>query len=201
MSDSNSNTSTETNQTDNRMVLGEGSINAGGGSTVNNTTTTNNTVSDSGAISDAFKFGNNALDFAGNTVDRSLQFAERNTNRVLDFAGTSQERSYAFATAANNRAASAIAQAGADSMAFAAQTSAQSTAAQRAALEVAQGSMSEALAFGGRQTAVALDSLNGSANLVKDAYSDAKGRGALTDKILMVAIAMAGVIAFTAVKR
>ena len=36
---------------------------------------------------------------------------------------------------------------------------------------------------------------------MKDAYADAKGRGALTDKILMVAIAMAGVVAFTAIKK
>ena len=51
-----------------------------------------------------------------------------------------------------------------------------------------------ALAFG-------LKSQSDSAKTMADAYNDAKGRGALTDYILIGAIAMAGIVAFSAVKR
>ena len=46
-----------------------------------------------------------------------------------------------------------------------------------------------------------LDSLQTTSKLVADAYSDAKGRGALTDKILMGSVAMAGVVAVLAIKK
>lgn len=46
----------------------------------------------------------------------------------------------------------------------------------------------------------ALDSLNTTSSLVKDAYADAKGRGALTDKILIGAIAMSGLVAVMALR-
>lgn len=39
-----------------------------------------------------------------------------------------------------------------------------------------------------------------SSEMVKSAYAEAKGRGELTDKILIGAIAMAGLVAFAAVK-
>lgn len=45
-----------------------------------------------------------------------------------------------------------------------------------------------------------LDAVTQSNDMVKNAYADAKGRGALTDKILIGAIAMAGIVAFTAIK-
>lgn len=56
--------------------------------------------------------------------------------------------------------------------------------------QVAQG----ALKFG-------LDSQSSSAKVLADAYNDAKGRGALTDYILIGAIAMAGIVAYSAVKK
>jgi len=51
-----------------------------------------------------------------------------------------------------------------------------------------------ALAFG-------LKSQSDSAKTMADAYNDAKGRGALTDYITIGAIAMAGLIAFQALKK
>ena len=57
------------------------------------------------------------------------------------------------------------------------------------------------LAYGSKQTAQALDSLNTSANLVKDAYADAKGRGALTDKLIMAAVVAMGIVAFMAIRK
>jgi len=50
-------------------------------------------------------------------------------------------------------------------------------------------------------TGRALDTFTATNELVKDAYADAKGRGALTDKILMGAIAAMAVVAFMAVKK
>lgn len=46
-----------------------------------------------------------------------------------------------------------------------------------------------------------LKSQSDSAGLMKDAYADAKGRGAMTDYLLIGAIAMAGIVAFAAVKK
>ncbi len=58
----------------------------------------------------------------------------------------------------------------------------------------------ESFAFAKSAQGAALDSLNTTSNLVKDAYADAKGRGALTDKILIGAIGMAGVVAVMALR-
>ncbi len=46
-----------------------------------------------------------------------------------------------------------------------------------------------------------LDSQTSTAGILKDAYADAKGRGALTDYILIGSIAMAGLIAYQALKK
>lgn len=46
----------------------------------------------------------------------------------------------------------------------------------------------------------ALDSVADSNSMVKDAYADAKGRGAMTDNITIAALALAGLVAFAAVK-
>ena len=50
-------------------------------------------------------------------------------------------------------------------------------------------------------TNAALDSIASGTSLVKDAYADAKGRGAQTDTITMIALVMAGLVAFASVKR
>lgn len=46
-----------------------------------------------------------------------------------------------------------------------------------------------------------LDSQASSASVIANAYNDAKGRGALTDYILIGAIAMAGIVAYSAVSK
>ena len=190
MSDSNSETDQSTSYTDNREVLGEGANHAENGSTINNFEL------DNGAISDAFKF-------AGDTVGSAFKFGSRAldsnvavTHDALNFAddtvgNTLKANTEAMRIAANSQQ---------DALAFADTAQKTSAKTQSLALDTAAGSMSQALAYSGRQTAVALDSLTGSANLVKDAYADAKGRGALTDKLLMAAIGVAGLVAVMAVK-
>lgn len=59
----------------------------------------------------------------------------------------------------------------------------------------------ESLSFASNAQGQALDSLNVTSNLVKDAYADAKGRGAMTDQILIGSVAMAGLVAIAALRR
>jgi hypothetical protein len=49
-------------------------------------------------------------------------------------------------------------------------------------------------------TSQVLDSLNSTETLVANAYNDAKGRGAMTDKILIGAIVMTGLVAYAAIR-
>lgn len=59
----------------------------------------------------------------------------------------------------------------------------------------------QALAFGAESQATSNAALATSTSVLKNAYEDAKGRGALTDYLLIGAIAMAGLVAYTAVKK
>lgn len=136
-SESSSSTSSDTNQTDNRRVIGQGGVSAEGGSVVNVTTL------DAGV--------------ANNAISSTANAAVANLDRSLTFGSDALKRALAFGD--------------------------------------------KAFSFGTDTQQTALDSLNSQANLVKDAYADAKGRGALTDKILIGAIAMAGLVAFAAVRK
>lgn len=61
--------------------------------------------------------------------------------------------------------------------------------------------LAKSLDFASKSNSQALDSLNTTSNLVKDAYADAKGRGAMTDKILIGSVAMAGLVAIAALRK
>lgn len=61
--------------------------------------------------------------------------------------------------------------------------------------------LAKALDYAKASQGQALDSLNTTSDLIKDSYADAKGRGALTDYILIGSIAVAGLVAFTAVRK
>jgi hypothetical protein len=76
-----------------------------------------------------------------------------------------------------------------------------STADLKAALNYTDSVTGRAFDFGTKAQSIALDSLNTQANLVKDAYADAKGRGALTDKILIGSVVMAGLVALAALRK
>lgn len=69
------------------------------------------------------------------------------------------------------------------------------------AFSAAGNSEARAYSFASAAGARALDSLNDTTTLVKDAYADAKGRGAMTDQIMIGALVMAGLVAFAAVRK
>lgn len=58
-----------------------------------------------------------------------------------------------------------------------------------------------ALQFGLDSQSASSAAMAKSTSVLADAYNDAKGRGALTDYILIGAIAMAGIVAYSAVKK
>lgn len=194
MGGSKSSSSAATSQTDNRKVLGEGALNAEN-SNINQTSYSYSL--DHGAInrsfdsqdrtvSEGFAFGTNALQVADNAQTKSMMFG----NNALLTADKAQERAYGFASdvldsnADNTRAAFAY-----------------GSGSQDKGYEFSSGVLNKAVSFAEDANSRALDSLNTTANLVKDSYADAKGRGALTDQILIGAIAMAGLVAFAAVRK
>lgn len=69
------------------------------------------------------------------------------------------------------------------------------------AFDYGSGILSRVLTQSQQQTGAVLDSLQGTENMVSAAYADAKGRGALTDKILIGAIVGVVLIAFFALKK
>lgn len=76
------------------------------------------------------------------------------------------------------------------------------------ALGSVDNSVLSALKFGGRALDYATEAqdqaaaaTNAQGLLIADAYAEAKGRGALTDKILIGAVAMAGLVALFAIKK
>lgn len=69
------------------------------------------------------------------------------------------------------------------------------------AFDFSGGITKESFTFAKTAQAAALDSLNTTSSLVKDAYADAKGRGAMTDKILIGSVVMAGLVAVAAIRK
>lgn len=63
------------------------------------------------------------------------------------------------------------------------------------------GAINKAFDFSTQALGATLSAQKDTANILADAYNDAKGRGALTDYILIGAIAMAGIVAFQAVRK
>lgn len=71
----------------------------------------------------------------------------------------------------------------------------------KAAMTAGTKNLEIAASFAKTAQSQVLDSLSSQTDLVKDAYSEAKGRGALTDKILIGAIAMSGLVAIAALRK
>lgn len=170
MSSSSSNSRQETNQTDNRRVLGEGSASAENGSTI--------TI--------------NALD--GEALNNALLFGREVAGQAFDFGNQSVMEAMGFGGKAMAAALDAVS----DSLAFADSNSARQTSA---AYNFATDALGGAMSFGSGALNKAANAFELSTSLVKDAYADAKGRGALTDKILIGAVLAMAVVAFAAVKK
>lgn len=176
MSSSKSNTSPVTNQTDNRRVLGENSISA-----ENSNVVVNNTTLDGNIVAAA-------LQAAGITTEQAFSFGSDAISEALGFGGEALD----LASGATR-----------DALNFADDNAARASTLTYNVFGDALDSNSDALSAAFRFGTNALDrsfsNLGDTQNLVADAYADAKGRGALTDKILIGAIAAMAVVAFAAV--
>ena len=215
---SSSTSASTTTTADNRIVQGTGAIQATNGSAV--------TVLDGNAIGTSADVANRSVsrvvdlgafvtDKMGKTVDSALGFGSEalsfgsdalaSNNKAitssLDLVGDVVNGHFA----ANDKTLTKAFNFGTDALSgalgFITTANTQANNAQSDALQTAVGALTNALSFGKAQTATALDSLNTSANLVKDSYADAKGRGALTDYITLAAIAGALLVAFMALKK
>lgn len=63
------------------------------------------------------------------------------------------------------------------------------------------GAIARAFDFASKTTVQAQQSITSTANLVSDAYAEAKGRGAMTDYIIIGALALAGLVAVQALRK
>lgn len=176
-----------------------GAFNFGERSLKASLTASNDAYSD--ALGSSLTFGAKvtaaAINSNADALAGSLAFGTKTANAAFNASTDALNEALSASRFSQQQSANQVS----DALSFAQGSSTQSAAAQRQALDKAMDSMGFALAFGGKQTSVAIDSLNSSSGLVKDAYADAKGRGALTDKILIVSIVMAGLVAFFAVKK
>ncbi len=163
-------------QQDNRRVIGQGGVSA-----------ENSTV--------------NMYSLDGEVVNRVFDFAGKQSGQAFDFGGQALALTndvVAQALGFGKGAMTAVANANADALSFAEATSSRS---EKNAYNFATDALGGALGFGTNALNKAFNAADVSAALVKDAYADAKGRGALTDKILMGAIAAMAVVALMAVKK
>jgi len=69
------------------------------------------------------------------------------------------------------------------------------------AFQFSGSALENALKFSTTAQAAALGSLQETSKLVSDAYAEAKGRGAMTDWMLIGSVAMAGLVAVTALRK
>jgi hypothetical protein len=165
-----------TAQTDNRRVIGERGVSA-----ENSTVTIN------------------ALD--AEVMNQMFGFAGQQSRQVFDFGGQALDTANESMLAAlgfGGKALDAALDASADALAFA---DANSTRNTLASYNFASDALGGSFSFGTNALNKAFQAADGATALVKDAYADAKGRGALTDKILMGAIAAMAVVALMAVKK
>lgn len=136
------------------------------------TVTINRTSLDGDVANMAFQSVGQAYDFGGAVVVDALGFGRGALNAALD--------------------------AQADALSFA---DSQAARASVQSYNFAADALGGALGFGQSALNKAYNTVSETSNLVKDAYADAKGRGALTDKILMGSIAAMAVVALMAVKK
>lgn len=181
MPSSSSSTDSRTSQTntainpiafaDNGGVSTNGVIN-GNGSIYNTVTTLDGQLA-TRALDNMLTMGQDALLF-GSDAQRQ---AYKSNAATLDFAQTSNENTIKFANTQTKASAETAA----------------------TAVKSAELSMTKALDFGAKQTAVALDSLTKSANMIDGAYKDAKG--VLSTNVIMAGIGAGVLVMFFALRK
>lgn len=194
---SSSSSAQTTNQTDNRRVIGEAGISAENSAVSQNISTT--TISADPAVTGA------ALGFGRDVADLSITANSDTTNRALNTVDKTTMGAFNFGTDAlagafdfGKYSVNAVTSTAADAMAYSDAAAKRASATTGRALDLADETYGTALSFGKGIVSQAFDSASQSASFVKDAYADAKGRGALTDKILIGAVIAMAVVAVAA---
>jgi len=141
----------------------------------------------------------NTLDAA--VVNSTLDWANKVTGQSADVVTHGISQALGFGKDALKVASDA----NSDALAFA-ESNAKSSSSQAYnfagdSLAASKAAFNSSLAFADKQTGRAFDSLSETESLIAGAYADAKGRGALTDKILIGAIACMAVVALMAVSK
>lgn len=221
--------STSTNQTDRRQVIGERSTSSGFdnvkvGSRGSLTTQTVNNVIDGGAWDLVDGVVRNTVSALGDSNSRALSFADGAMSNALGMAYDSTGRALGFADGAMSQAMDLANASTAGALSRALGIAYDSTGR---SLNFADGAMSNALGVAYDSTGRALNFADGafsqvlgvvndamntvrgglttaadaaaaSAGMAKDAYADAKGRGAMTDYLLLAAVVVMGIVAVRA---
>lgn len=192
--------STSTQQTDRRQVIGERSTSSGMdnnklGAHASLTTNTINNVLDGGAWDLVDGVVRNTVGAVGDANARSLAFADGAMSQAMDLANASTSGALSRALGFADGAMSQTLDLAYDS----------TTGALSRSLGFADGALSQVLGVvndaintvrGGLATAA--DAAAASAGMAKDAYADAKGRGAMTDYLLLAAVVVMGIVAIRA---
>lgn len=176
--DSTTNTNTTNNYNDNRSVQDASGGGVIGSGQISNSTSSSFDTRDSGNTTittlDGHAIGL-AFDSTNKTVDKAFKFGSDALGfgkDALAFGGDTVDSALSFARQAQTQSQSAISDV-----------------------------FSKALDTSSKQTKTVVDSLNGATHLVETAYADAKGRGAMTDYITMIAIGGALFVAFMATRK
>lgn len=173
MSDSETTQQANTSSTDQRRVLGQGALSAENSNV--RMTTIHNTLD---------------ADVANHAIDAT----RLSTAEAMGFGSDALASSFSFGKSIFNTASDS------QTNAFSGALSAIDKSGARAS-NFASDAFGAALDFGNdamkRENAV----LDKTTSVLNSAYADAKGRGAMTDKILIGAVAMAGLVALAAIKK
>lgn len=222
MSSSKSSQQANTSTTDQRRVLGEGALSAENSTVFQSTSTIHNTLDadvsnkamdtarlsaaealgfGSDSMAAAFSFGKSALSTSANSQSDAYGGALSAIDKAGVRAANSQESAFGFGSEAFGF--------GKEAMTSAANSQADAFGGALSAIDKTD---SRAFSFGGDALASAFSFANDAAKrenavldqttgVLSDAYADAKGRGALTDKILIGAICAVALIAYMAIKK
>jgi hypothetical protein len=198
--------------TDNRAVVGQDGTYANNGSNVTSNTNTTNYVLDNGAV-------NSALDLAGNAVGGAFNTASNLTGAALNFGSdalakvdASQSKAFNFSSDVLGGAADVVRSTVTQALNFGNDAVSSALSSNDAnltkafnfgsdSLSMADSFYTRALDYSTSATDQALSNLQRTQDLTAAAYNDAKGRGALTDKIIIGAIGAMAIVAFMALKK